>query len=364
MTFSAATITPHSRNLQQGTGREILVNGQPFLFFGGTAYLGLNQHPEFMALVKEGIDRYGLNNGTSRTNNIQLGVYEEAEAFAAQRFGFQESILVSSGYLAAQLAVRTLTQDVGPNQILFSPSCHPALWLNVHPGMMGDFDDWAVSSVAYINQRPEKHFVLISNTVDNVQPRRFDFTPFLSLHPSKSVHFLLDDSHGIGVFHPSETAIGDFKQNLLSSSHSLTVVASMAKGYGIDAGAIFSDSATIAKLKKTGYFVGASPSAPAFLHAFINGEGIYEAQWQKLNSNIHHFCSGLKDLSKWMRVPNYPVFLKPGVALFEILAENGMLITSFPYPNPDDPALDRIVISAAHEVRDIDKLLGVLNTLA
>lgn len=364
MTFSAATITPHSRNLQQGTGREILVNGQPFLFFGGTAYLGLNQHPEFMALVKEGIDRYGLNNGTSRTNNIQLGVYEEAEAYAAQRFGFQNAIFVSSGYLAAQLAVRTLTQAYSSLQILFSPSCHPALWLNGHPGVKGDFDEWAKSVVAHINQSTESHFILISNTVDNVQPRRFDFTPFLSLHPSKSVHFVLDDSHGIGVFHAAQTAVEEFKQSLGTSVHKLTVVASMAKGYGIDAGAIFSDSATIAQLKKTGYFVGASPSAPAFLHAFLKGEAIYEEQWQKLLANIHHFCAGLKDLDKWMRVPDYPVYLKPGTALFDTLAENGMLITSFPYPNPDDPTLDRIVISASHEAQDLEKLLGVVNKLA
>ena len=74
------------RNLSQSTGRTIHMDDQSYLFFGGTAYLGLLDNKDYIELFKEGIDRYGLNNGTSRTNNVQLGIYAEAEKFMAGRF--------------------------------------------------------------------------------------------------------------------------------------------------------------------------------------------------------------------------------------------------------------------------------------
>jgi 8-amino-7-oxononanoate synthase len=378
-----AAIQHDTRNLEAGTSRTVEVQGKSYLFFGGTAYLGLNQHPGFTALVKEGIDLYGLNNGTSRTNNIQLGIYNAAEAYAAERFGFRNSILLSSGYLAAQLAVRYYSKFYSASQILYSPSCHPALWLDQAPGVTGTFEEWARQTVDWINHQPENEFLVISNTVDNVQPRRFDFSPFLQLSANKKIHFILDDSHGIGVFHPSETTVEGFKEsckraesvtknnietNAQTSDHTpaahsirITVLGSLAKGIGIDAGIILSDHEDLDDLRSTGFYMGASPTAPAFLHAFMHAEQIYEDQWRLLHRNIERFTKELSAISAWQYVPNYPVFLKPNEALFDRLLANNILITSFPYPTSKDPVLDRIVLSAAHEEADIEQLLSVLN---
>src|SRR5690606_25273112 len=136
------------RNLHQTTGRIISLDGTDYHFFGGTAYLGLLDNPEYIDLYKKGIDLLGLNNGTSRTNNVQLGIYQEAESHLADRFGFEAAALLSSGYLAGQVAVRALSKG---KTVLYAPGSHPALWLDETPLVDGSFDEWAKATLEFIN---------------------------------------------------------------------------------------------------------------------------------------------------------------------------------------------------------------------
>lgn len=351
-----------ARNLSEATSRTVKVNNRDYLFFGGTAYLGLNKNMAFTELILEGIRRYGINNGTSRSNNVQLGIYSEVEDYSAKKFGFEDAILVSSGYLAAQLAVRQMASMYAPEQIIYSPFSHPALWLDKSPTAASTFQDWAEKTVARINQSSAKQFLIISNSFDNIIPQLFDYSPFLEVDTDKELHFLLDDSHGLGMFHPDQSTVHDFF-NTSGQNFKLTLVASMAKGLGIDAGLILGDRQTVAALRQTGVFIGASPSAPAFLHAFSQGEHTYQNQWRKLQENISFFRAGLRTKgteSEWKFIPDYPVFYRPDHPYADHLEAHGILVSSFPYPDPNDPPLDRIVISAAHEEEDLKKLLSLL----
>lgn len=341
-----------AKALEEATSRTAIAGGKEHLFFGGTAYLGLNKHPEFISLFIEGVKRYGINNGTSRMNNVQLGIYDQAEKYVAAKFGFQDAILLSSGFLAAQLVVRHLAKDYEPENILYSPFSHPALWLSQNPNVKGSFEVWAELTVQQINQSSSRQFLVISNSFDNIIPKRFNFNIFNAVHPDKQVQFIVDDSHGLGIFQPDQTTI--------AANLRLCVVASMAKGLGIDAGVLLADQQTIASLRNTGVFIGASPTAPAFLHALIQGEQIYREQWQKLQDNIKFFENRLPQAEKWEYLSNYPVFHRPGIAYAKKLAEKGILISSFPYPDPTDQPLDRMVLSAAHRREDLEILLSYL----
>lgn len=349
--------------------RTILLSDQEYLFFGGTAYLGLNHHIGFKELFIEGLNKYGLNNGTSRTNNVQLDIYTEAENHAAIKFGFEDAILVSSGYLAAQLAV----QNIGKNAIIcYSPSCHPALHYKGSHNMAAyskpnsSFNEWAAQTIDFINSSTEDNFVIISNTLDNVIPTRHSFTEFDQILPHKQVHFILDDSHGLGVFDPDQSSIHHdmIKGEWTKPNIKLTVVASMAKGLGIDAGIILGDQNTIGFLRKKPMYIGASPSAPAFLHAFVHGEEIYKQQWQKLQHHIDYFSAEVPQ-EFFRTISHYPVFQIIGFhvdsdqSAFKKLIDNKVMISSFPYPDPNDKVADRIVLSAAHQQEDLEKLIKI-----
>lgn len=342
------------RNLHQPTGRTIHFDGQDYAFFGGTAYLGLLDNPAYIQFYKQGIDAYGLNNGTSRTNNVQLGIYEEAEKHMAQRFGFEDAVLLSSGYLAAQAAVRSLAK-VG--QVFYAPGSHPALWLEENPSENRSFQQWKTDVIQEIQESAGSQFVIISNCLDNLTPELFDFSDFQQLPKHKKVLFILDDSHGIAVLEKNRPSvdIAAFESENLE----FVLLASLAKGMGTDAGVILGPERYIHLIRKHPIYMGASPSAPAALFALLKGQKIYEAAFDRLHENIA-IAEDLLAQAKLQQVPRFPVFTSKEPGLYRALLKKKVLISSFPYPLPTSPLLNRIVISALHTREDIQILSEIL----
>ncbi len=342
------------QHLHQPTGRIIQHKELDYLFFGGTAYMGLLDNSAYIELFKAGIDRYGLNNGTSRNNNVQLGIFEDAELDMALRFGFEAACLLSSGYLAAQLAVRKLA-ELGT--LVYAPSTHPALWLNGPPDIKQSFPEWLSQTIAMINAAAEDSFVVIANSLDNLTPEEYDFSEFEKISKSKKVYLLIDDSHGLGVREPNSCFV---KMDALRKHKSLEliVVASLAKGMGTDAGIILSSQAMSNFFKESPIFRGASPSSPAALFALIIGETIYKSQQAKLQANIAYLA--LHSPANVKHVSGFPVFTVARDTAFMELQMRQILISSFPYPMPTDPLVNRIVLTANHTQADLDRLLSVL----
>ncbi|TDQ75987.1 aminotransferase class I/II-fold pyridoxal phosphate-dependent enzyme [Sphingobacterium yanglingense] len=338
------------QQLHQPTGRIIVKDGEQYRFFGGTAYLGLLDNPGYIELYKKGIDIYGLNNGTSRSNNVQLGIYDDAEQLLAERFGFGAAGLLSSGYLAAQVAVRTLS--VG-REVLYAPDAHPALWLDGVPSDRRSFDEWRDTAITYINSSQQTEFLIVSNTLDNLKPSYYDFKPFVELcDPSKRLFFILDDSHGIGIARRDAISVDlEFVQG--KPNVEVLIVASLAKGMGTDAGIVMGEKGAIEQVKKHPMFRGASPPSPAAVYTLINGMEFYQRAFSQLHHNIVYFSQLIEGDDKLSYIPSFPVFTSSDAHLYRHFLHRQVLISSFPYPLPDSPLLNRVVISALHIEEDL-----------
>ncbi|WP_129716995.1 aminotransferase class I/II-fold pyridoxal phosphate-dependent enzyme [Pedobacter sp. SYP-B3415] len=334
--------------LQQAISNSIEADGRSYLYFGGTSYLGLATNAEFIDLYKAGMQRYGVNNGTSRSNNIQLALYEEAEAVAADRFGAEAALIVSSGYLAAQLCVRALAD----HHFIYAPGAHPALWLNDPVPSGQGFTLWLQN----LRGQNAKGMVL-SNTLNNLQPERYDFS---ALPGDGSQLLLADDSHGIGLL---DNGLGAYSRLKNSTRRETLVVASMAKALGIDAGVVLGTTGRIASLKKHVMFNGASPPAAAALFAFMKSADLYKNQWQKLQENHRYLASALEGRSDWKFISELPVFCSTDPGLQQKLAPHEILISSFPYPDSDGPALNRVVLNSGHTKDQLDELIETINQL-
>lgn len=103
----------------------LMAEGEEYLQFAGTAYLGMSQVPAFEKLLVEGIKKYGANHGSSRQSNVQLAIYDEFEEFFAAQTGAEKARLLSSGFLAGHLAVEVLRKEV--DLIWIAPDAHPAI---------------------------------------------------------------------------------------------------------------------------------------------------------------------------------------------------------------------------------------------
>lgn len=346
------------RQLHQPTSRTIEVDQKQYLFFGGTAYLGLLVNRDYQDLVIEGIDKYGLNNGTSRSNNVQLGIYDDAEALMAQRFGYADAALFSSGYLAAQATVRSLVAD----KVYYAPHTHPALWLGDRaPEVLGhDFALWGAKLVEEINASPYETSLIISNAIDNLKPERYDFSFLAGINPSKRVCLILDDSHGLGIVKRYDTSalMPDMSE---SANIEVILLASLAKGLGTDAGLVLGSNALIERIKKSPIFMGGSPSSPGAIYALTKGEKIYEQAFTALHKNIDFFTRHLPSESGLNCAEGFPVFTSTSPHLYRYLYKNEVIISSFPYPLPHSPLLNRVVISALHSQEDLIRLTEVLH---
>jgi 8-amino-7-oxononanoate synthase len=344
----------HFRRIQSPLSNRIEIEGQRYLYFGGTAYLGIPQNQSMAELYHKGIARYGLNNGTSRNNNVQLNIYNEAEQFAAEQYGAEAGLITSSGYLAAQLTIKTLSKT---EKVRYAPSTHPALWLNEIPVVDEPFNNWAKKLLIEINESWEKEWVIISNSLNNLYPELYDFSFITQINSDKRITLIVDDSHGIGVINQGKGVL-----SMLPKLENIqtVVIASMAKALGIDAGLILGSEKIISQLKGSNEFLGASPPSAAGLFAFINAAAIYRTEWEKLKKTTNQLAGSLANKNSWSFIPNFPVFLSTKKSINEKLLQANILISSFPYPDKNGDLINRIVLSSWHEHKDIEELILAL----
>ncbi|MFC4211729.1 aminotransferase class I/II-fold pyridoxal phosphate-dependent enzyme [Pedobacter lithocola] len=345
-------MTSDFKSISQPFSNTIEIDGTAYLYFGGTAYLGIPQNEEFIKLYIKGIKLFGLNNGTSRANNIQLGIYNEAENVAAKRFGAESALITSSGYLAAQLTVKALSTT---GQVIYAPATHPALWLENQPLVLKSFSDWKAETIQLINNSKQQSWVIISNSMNNLFPEIYDFSFLEEIHGDKKIMLIVDDSHGIGI---NNNGLGTYCDLPKKDNIDAVVVASMAKALGVDAGLVLGSKEIINKLKNTNTFVGASPPPAAALYAFINGNEIYKRAWNSLQKNIELLESKIKISGKFEA--GFPVFHFEDSNLAERLFTHKILISSFSYPNANDALINRIVLSSWHTNADILKISSVI----
>ncbi len=348
------SINENFDQLERRLAASIEANQENYLYFGGTAYLGIPQHQDFINHYIEGIKHYGLNNGTSRGNNVQLGIYNEAEQFTAKRYGAEAALITSSGYLAAKLTVQAYKTS---GLIRYAPNTHPALWMDGNPSNTADFKTWAVEIMQEINNSEEENWVLLSNSMNNLYPEIYDFNFVKNINPQKKVVLIVDDSHGIGMLNHGNSIWQAIPKlpNL-----EVVMVASMAKALGVDAGVVLGSNTSIAKLKQSDEFYGASPPSAAALYAFIHTQEIYLQAYQKLQQHIAQFAKSIQDAEHWHYVAGFPVFLCKKENIAQKLLEEKILISSFPYPDRNGKNLNRIVLSSWHSETDISKLITAL----
>ena len=309
------------------------INGKERLFFSGFSYLGLHAHPDFKEALKEGIDKYGTIFISSRIANVKLTLFDELEHTLK---GNQEAALTfSSGYMAAQAA----SQYAGnQGMLLYAPNAHPSLQQHFNiPNL--PWEDWARRTIRTINNIHQK-YVIVADSVNPLTSTINDFSWLSQIH--RDVLILIDDSHGIGI-----TALNYPQQPNLD----YLITASLAKAYSTQGGVITGRSAHIDEIKKQPIFTASTPMMPANIYAFLKSAHLHQTQKALLQQNIAY----LKSITDLHNPYSLPIFL-----LKDDLPDDEVVISSFGYPHPDSPRINRIIVTAAHSTTQLDRLNELL----
>lgn len=342
-------------------GRTVtLADGREFLWFSGTDYLGMGHDVTFQAHLAEGLRRYGTHYGSSRNGSLRLVVFEEVEVSLAAFFGAPAALVVSSGMWAGQLVLSST--DYLSAQIHYAPRVHPALW---GPGYISQevaWPEWLGQTIQKIRQSEERQtHVICTDAVGSPWVEEYDWELLHELPDDRQILLIMDYSHGLGVLGKSGR---DIFSRLPQKKNFYTVItASLNKALGVPGGVIFGDKDFIQNIRQSPRFAGSSPAAPAYFHALQQNlaKGIFQEAHEKLMDNIRYFKRKLSRPNLLKSIENYPVFCSRDPNLYPYLFEKKILTSHFSYPKPTDPAIVRLVITAAHQKEDLDQLAEVLN---
>jgi 8-amino-7-oxononanoate synthase len=334
-------------NLNQTPGRTALVDGKEYLFFSGYSYLGMSYVPKFVELVKHGIDKYGWLFPSSRISNTQLSLFTEFEAELSELTGMEETICFSSGFLAGRAVLEMLQST---HQDFYSaPNTHPAIC--TIKSTEQNFAEWAKQ----VTNQVQPNAVLLFDSVNPLTSEVNDGS-FLN-NISANIICVIDDSHGIGLLGNNSEGISSRlpkKQNI-----EYIITYSLSKAFNVVGGAVSCSKKITDQLRTSAHYTASTSISPAFAFAFLNGQELYSQQRERLKQNIKFFRKLTSE-----RFPSnleLPIFVLPAATDENKLAEAGIIISSFAYPDPQGKKINRVVLNALHTEDDIQTLVEVLS---
>jgi 7-keto-8-aminopelargonate synthetase-like enzyme len=342
-------------------GRTIDVDGRTYLFFSGYAYLGMSHIPAFTDLLKEGIDRYGALYPSSRISNTPLPLYAHLEHYLAQLTGSEATVTFASGFLACQAIGQLLAGD---GEMLVAPGTHPATGLGPNTAAAGGsaatYDAWCTWVLEYARSSASTEFVLVADSVAPLEGVIHDFMFLQDLPRDKHFTVLIDDAHGIGWMGEHGEGISGALMHLPHVDYVL--VYSLSKALHVQGGAVGCSRETADRLRRSPFYTASTAMAPAFAHTLLQAGPLYEVQRAALARNV----AMLTRLVNAARVrpllspTPIPVFLCREAGMGAYLEKSRILVSSFAYPDPEGPPVERVVVSALHEERDLKTLIDRL----
>jgi len=361
--------------MQSAPGSETMIDGVRYLYFGGTSYLGLANHPEVIEAGCAALRRYGVHSATTRARFGTNPPVLEVERRAAEFFGTEDAFYFSSGYQSNHILVAALAADA--DVVLVDEAAHycvlEATRLAGKPVLTFRHRDPA--DLAHIAAPHDRVLVM----ADGVNPSTGTIAPvreyLAAITDRTHATLLLDDAHGFGV-------LGEQGRGLLDELELWTHVnggapvngvrvsvgGTLAKALGGFGGIIPGTNEFVERVRKSShYFDGASAPASAEAGATAKALEIVLREpelRERLRANVRHVRAGLRALG--LIVPD-DVPAHFGVTIgdaanmkhvHEALKARGILL---PYVGtysglPPEGVL-RFAIFASHTTGQLDRLL-------
>jgi len=359
------------RVLDSPQGVEITFDGRPMLGFCSNDYLGLANHPKLKQAMIDGVNRYGVGAGASHLLSGHTAAHHALEEELAEFVGTERALLFSTGYMANQAVITSLTDRHG--LIVEDRLNHASLIdaARLSRASVKRFPHADVSKAEDLLQSTEDALL----STDAVFSMDGDLAPLpeLARITRNRAWLLADDAHGIGVL--GENGRGSFRHHQLSVEPHTIYMGTLGKAMGT-AGAFVAGTADLVEtLVQTGrtyiYTTAMPPAVAEATRAAIRLLSEDGGPRQKLFSNISRFRRGATELG--LQLMGSATAIQPivfgssenAVRASEALERAGILVPAIRPPTvPEGTARLRVTLSAAHTEQQVDRLLDSLSDLA
>lgn len=331
--------------------RIIEIDNEDYLYFGGTAYLGLPTNTDFQNILVKNILHWGSSYGSSRSANIKLTAYEHGEHFLAKFIKADAALTTSSGMLAGKLVIETLNAQT--DCFFHFPDTHTAIKTpDSIPFFIGkELNPRLLDDV-------QEKITILTDSFPSFQIKEIDLSALNLIPNNKEITLVVDESHSIGIL--GTNGCGIYSSIDYPNIKRKIMLSSLGKAFGLTGGVIASDSEFIKQITNNAVFVSSAGMNPAFAQTIADAEDLYIQQNQKLKENLSYLNEHLLQSKAFSFNHEYPMIYPEDENSAEIFASHKIIITNFKYTSAVKD-LNRIVITANHKKEDLDKVISILN---
>lgn len=359
----------HRPLLEGPQGPEVVVDGQPFLAFCNNDYLGLANHPDVIAALQKGAERWGVGGGASHLVIGHSGPHHALEEALAEFTGRPRALLFSTGYMANLAAVTAL---VGRGDTVLEDRLNHASLLDAGLLSGARFSRYLHNDAASLASRLDKaegNTLVVTDGVFSMDGNVADLPALVEVTRNRGAWLMVDDAHGFGPLGRQGGGVAEYFG--LGMDEVPVLVGTLGKAFGT-AGAFVAGSdeliETLIQFARPYIYTTSQP--PAVACATLKALELLQAEsWRRehLNALIQRFRSGAQVIGLSLMdsfTPIQPILVgssEQALAFSAALKRHGILVTAIRPPTvPNNSARLRVTLSAAHSEQHVDRLLAAL----
>lgn len=355
--------------LESPQGPLVRVDGRPMLAFCSNDYLGLANHPEVIAALRTGAERWGVGGGASHLVNGHCGPHHELELALAEFTGRPRALLFSTGYMANLGAVTAL---LGKGDTVLEDRLNHASLLDAGLLSGARFSRYLHNDAASLAQRlgkAEGNTLVVTDGVFSMDGDLAELPALCAEAKRHGAWVMVDDAHGFG---PLGANGGGIVEHFgLGLDDVPVLVGTLGKAFGT-AGAFVAGSEELVEtlIQFARPYIYTTSQPPALACATLKSLELLRAEsWRRehLGGLIARFRRGAEAIGLTLMdsfTPIQPILIggsRQAMALSAALRDHGILVGAIRPPTvPAGSARLRVTFSASHSEEQVDRLLEAL----
>jgi len=345
------------------------VDGKTLLSFCSNDYLGLANHPEVIAALREGAEKWGAGGGASHLVTGHSRVHHELEEALADFCGRKQALLFSSGYAANLAAITTLVAR--GDWVLQDRLNHASL---IDGGRLSGarfarYQHSDLESLAQHLQKTSGDCLIVTDGVFSMDGDLAPLPQIAKIAQENNAWLMVDDAHGFGVL--GKNGGGCAEHFDLSQSDLPVLIGTLGKAFGTSGAFIAgSDELIECLIQFARPYIYTTSSPPALAAATLKSlQLLQQEHWRRehLSALIARFRQGAASIGLPLmasQTPIQPILTgssERALHLARLLRSRGILVPAIRPPTvPQGQARLRITFSAAHSSMQLEQLLSAL----
>jgi 8-amino-7-oxononanoate synthase len=355
--------------LESPQGPLVQVDGRELLAFCSNDYLGLANHPEVIAAMRAGAEKWGVGGGASHLVIGHSTPHHQLEAALAEFTGRPRALLFSTGYMA-NLAV--VTALVGQGDSVLQDRLNHASLLDAGLLSGARFSRYLHNDAVSLANRLRKasgNCLVVSDGVFSMDGDLADLPALCAEARATQAWVMVDDAHGFGPL--GATGGGIVEHFGLGLDDVQVLVGTLGKAFGT-AGAFVAGSEELIEtlIQFARPYIYTTSQPPAVACATLKSLELLRSEgWRRehLNQLIARFRAGAAEIG--LSLMDSPTPIQPilvgdsarALKLSALLKERGLLVGAIRPPTvPVGGARLRVTLSAAHSEAQLEQLLEAL----